>query len=56
MKNQKSVKTIKYVNDSTKRVIIEESYTTNKEKNTILAVMKFLKKQNKGKYSIVKEN
>ena len=46
-------KTIKYVNNVTKRVIIEDSYSSEEERKTILAVMSFLKKQNKGKYFIV---
>lgn len=47
------MKTIKYVNDKTQRVIIEEAYSSEEEKKTILAILNFLKKQNKGKYSIV---
>lgn len=54
MKTQKT-KTIKYVNDKTKRVIIENSYSSEEERKIILAIMKFLKKRNTGKYSIVED-
>ena len=51
----KGQKTIKYVNDKTQRVIIEEAYSSEEDRKSILAVMNFLKKQNKGKYSIVED-